>query len=151
VSGRLLGVDYGSVRIGLAISDPDRKIASPLCTCERRSPDADARFFRRLVDAEDITDIIVGLPVHLDGHEGQKATEARAFGHWLREVAARQVIFWDERFSTAEAEQHLLDAGLTNRRRKARRDQVAAQILLQSYLDVGCPGEQPIRGLDDNA
>ncbi len=148
-SGRLLGLDFGSVRVGLAISDADRMVASPLATYLRQSRDADARYFRRLVHDEAVAEIVVGLPVHLDGREGQKARETRAYGQWLAEITGLTVIFWDERFSTVEAEQALLAAGMTNKRRRARRDRVAAQFVLQSYLDAGCPGEQPIRGLDE--
>jgi putative Holliday junction resolvase len=132
---RLLGVDYGSVRIGLAVSDPDRKIAFPLTTYTRRSQKQDEGYFRELMEAEEIGQIIIGLPVHLDGHEGTKAAEARAFGQWLSNITGLPVHFWDERFTTVEAEKHLWSAGLTHKRRKARRDLVAAQILLQSYLE----------------
>jgi putative Holliday junction resolvase len=135
----LLGVDYGTVRIGLAVSDPDRKIAFPLAIYERRGKDADARHFRQLIDTEEIGAIVVGLPVHLDGREGQKAVEARAFGTWLAETTDLPVVFWDERFTTVEAEKALWAAGLTHQRRKERRDKVAAQMLLQAYLDAGCP------------
>jgi putative Holliday junction resolvase len=150
VSGRtrLLGVDYGSVRVGLAVSDADQRIASPLATYQRRDPEHDASWFRALVAEEQIGQIVIGLPVHLDGREGHKAAEARAFGRWLGDVSGLPVVFWDERFTTVEAEGFLLSAGLTNKRRKARRDRVAAQILLQSYLDAGCPGEQSPRALD---
>jgi putative Holliday junction resolvase len=151
VSGRtrLLGVDYGSVRVGLAVSDADRRIASPLATYHRREPEHDAAWFRALVEEEQIGQIVIGLPVHLDGREGQKAAEARAFGRWLGDVSGLPIVFWDERFTTVEAEGFLISAGLTNKRRKARRDRVAAQILLQSYLDAGCPGEQIPRPLDE--
>jgi putative Holliday junction resolvase len=151
VSGatRLLGVDYGSVRVGLAITDPERKIAFPLATHERRDPARDAAYFRQLVEQEQVGQLVVGLPVHLSGREGQKAGEARAFGTWLAEVTGLPVLYWDERFTTVEAESALWDAGLTNKRRKARRDRVAAQILLQSYVDAGCPAEEPLRGLDE--
>jgi putative Holliday junction resolvase len=146
---RLLGVDYGSVRVGLAVSDPDRKFAFPLTTYARGGREQDAAFFRRLAAEEEIGGLVVGLPVHLDGREGQKAAEARAFGLWLAEATGLPVVFWDERFTTAEAEGYLLEAGLTSKRRKARRDRVAAQILLQAYLDAGCPPEQPPGPLDD--
>jgi putative Holliday junction resolvase len=151
VSGktRLLGVDYGQVRVGLAISDPDRKIAFPLTTHERRGREQDADFFRRIVEEEAIGTLVVGLPVHLDGREGQKATEARAYGQWLAEVTGLPLVFWDERFTTVEAESALWNAGLTHKKRKARRDRVAAQILLQAYLDAGCPPERPPEALDD--
>ena len=139
---RLLGVDFGSARVGLAISDGDRRIASPLATYALRGRDQDAAYFRRLAADEGVGALVVGLPVHLDGREGKKAAEARAFGQWLGTATGLPVVFWDERFTTVEAEGFLLAAGLTNKRRKARRDRVAAQILLQAYLDAGCPGEQ---------
>jgi putative holliday junction resolvase len=150
---RLLGVDYGTARVGLAVSDPERRLASPLATYERRGRDADGRHFKKLVEEEEIGRVVVGLPVHLDGREGQKAAEARQFGAWLAEVTGLPVTFFDERFTTVEAEGFLLAAGLTSKRRKARRDRVAAQILLQSYLDAGCPEESapgPLQGPEPN-
>ncbi len=146
---RLLGVDYGSARVGLAVSDPERKIASPLTTYQRRDAEQDGRYFRERVREEEVSQLVVGLPVHLDGREGQKAAEARAFGKWLGDVTGLPVVFWDERFTTVEAESALWDAGLTHKRRKERRDRVAAQILLQAYLDAGCPDESAPRALDD--
>lgn len=146
---RLLGVDYGSVRIGLAVSDAERRLASPLVVYERQSRERDAEYFHALAEAEEIGAIVVGLPVHCDGREGQKAAEARAFGTWLAEMTGLPVRFWDERFSTVEAEAALWQAGLTHKKRKARRDRVAAQILLQAYLDAGCPDESaagPLEG-----
>lgn len=136
---RVLGVDYGHVRIGLAISDPDRILSSPLTTYECRDNAKDAAYFRSLVEEEKVGVIVVGLPLHTDGREGVKAAEARAFGAWLRELTNLPVRFWDERFTTVEAESALWQAGLTNRRRRARRDRVAAQMLLQAYLEAGCP------------
>src|SRR5262245_13342855 len=115
---RLLAVDYGSVRVGLAVSDPERRIASPLAQHIRRDAAQDARYFRQLVEEEAIGQIIVGLPVHLDGREGQKAAEARTYGKWLAEATGLPVLFWDERFTTVEAENALWTAGLTHRKRK---------------------------------
>ena len=136
---RLLGVDFGTVRVGLAITDADRKIASPLATYTRRSLDEDGRYFQRLVEKEEIGGLVVGLPMHTNGREGFKAAEARAYGQWLGETTGKPVVFWDERFTTVEAEGFLQEAGLTKKRRKEKRDRVAAQIMLQSYLEVGCP------------
>jgi putative Holliday junction resolvase len=93
-----------------------------------------------LVETEEVGEIVVGLPIHNDGREGQKAAEARAYGGWIQKVTGRPVVYWDERFTTVEAEGFLLEAGLTNKRRKQRRDRVAAQIMLQGYLDAGAPG-----------
>jgi putative Holliday junction resolvase len=149
VIGRLLGIDHGTVRVGLAISDPDRIIASPIGTLERDNPDADAAYFRKLVESERVVGLVVGLPVHLDGREGTKAAEARAYGAWLKEITTLPVVFADERFSTVEAENALWNAGLTHRKRKDRRDRVAAQIMLQAYLDAKCPAETEIRGLQE--
>lgn len=144
---RLLGVDFGQVRIGLAVSDPDRKFAFPLEIYTRGADDG--AFFRAIVEREEVAGLVVGLPVHLDGREGQKAVEARQFGKWLGEVTGLPVSYFDERFSTVEAESALWDAGLTHRKRKQRRDKVAAQIFLQAYLDAGCPSDSttgPLEG-----
>jgi putative Holliday junction resolvase len=147
--GRILGVDYGSVRIGLAVSDSDRRIASPLTTYQRRGQEADVTYFKNLIEREEITQIVVGLPIHLSGQEGEKAKESRKFGQWLGKATSLPIVFWDERFTTVEAEGHLLSAGLTRKRRRERIDRVAAQILLQSYIDAGCPKEIPSRPLDE--
>src|SRR5262245_39262727 len=147
--GRQIGVHYGTVRIGLAVSDPDRIIASPLATYPRRDPEPDAQYFRELVDSESIVGLVVGLPVHLSGREGQKAVEARTFGKWLAEITGLTLVFYDERFTTVQAESALWEAGLTHKRRKDRRDRVAAQMLLQAYLNARCPREEPPRALDD--
>jgi putative Holliday junction resolvase len=138
---RLLGVDFGSVRVGLAVSDPGRKLAFPLEVRERRGGAADADYFRAVARREEIAGLVVGLPVHLSGQEGAKAAEARAFGGWLAQQTGLPVVFYDERFTTVQAESALWEAGLTHKRRKQRRDKVAAQMLLQAYLDAGCPAE----------
>lgn len=135
VTGRVGAIDYGTVRIGLAISDPQRRLASPYENYTRRNPDQDARRFKRFVDEEQIVLLVVGLPVHLDGHESQKSLEARAFGKWLGQVTGVPVVFFDERFTSVEAEQMLLDADMTRKRRKRRLDMLAAQILLSGYLE----------------
>ena len=145
---RLLGVDFGSKRVGLSVSDADRKIAFPLTTYARRGRDQDAAYFRGLVGEEEVGGLVVGLPVHTDGREGQKAAEARAFGGWLGEVTGLPVVFWDERFTTVEAESALWEAGLTHKQRKQRRDRVAAQMLLQVYLDAGCPANPAMGPLE---
>jgi putative holliday junction resolvase len=148
---RLLAIDPGKVRLGLAVSDAERRLASPLTTYTRRDPKQDAAYFKKIIDDEEIGAIVIGLPVHLDGKEGEQAKAARAFGVWLHEAAGVACIFYDERFTTSEAESALWDAGLTHKQRKARRDRVAAQILLQTYLDAGCPAESTAGPLDENA
>jgi len=144
-TGRLLGIDYGRARIGLAVSDPDRKIAFPLTTYQRQNAERDRDYLRSVIEEEAIAGIVVGLPLNADGSEGPSAAEARRFGAWVAEATGLPVVFSDERFTTVEAESALWSAGLTHRRRKERRDRVAAQILLQTYLDAGCP-ESPESG-----
>jgi putative holliday junction resolvase len=136
---RILGLDFGTRRIGAALSDPGRTIAFPLELHERRGLDLDARHYRELIEENDVDRIVVGLPLHTSGREGELARAARAFGEWLESVSGRPVIYFDERYTTVEAEHRLIDAGLTRQKRKALRDKLAAQIMLQSYLDAGCP------------
>lgn len=136
---RILAIDPGSVRLGLAISDTERRIASPLTTYTRRDPQRDAAYFKKVLEDEEIAVIVIGLPIHEDGSEGGQATAARTFGAWLQAAAGVPCVFYDERFTTFVAEAALLDAGLTKKQRKARRDRVAAQLFLQTYLDAGCP------------
>ncbi len=150
MSGRLAGVDYGTVRIGVAITDAEQRIASPLDNYTRRGPAADAKYFQTLVKDERIAALIVGLPVHLDGRESQKSIEARKFGQWLSETTSVPVLFFDERFTTAEAENALAAADFTKKQRKARLDKLAAQILLTAYLEAGKPPSFEPRGLDEN-
>jgi putative Holliday junction resolvase len=143
-----LGVDYGTVRIGLALADLESKIASPLATLARRTPAQDAAFFRELVNREHVRMIVVGLPVHMSGQEGEKALEARQFGSWLGTSTGLPILYWDERYTTSEAEQHLQQAKLTAKQRRARRDQIAAQILLQTFIEAGCPRIPSFESLD---
>ncbi len=145
---RLLGVDYGTVRIGLAVTDTDRIIASPLGVREREGNDRDAAFFRQLVEREQIGGLVVGLPIHTTGREGVKAAEARAFGAWLQGVTGLPIVFADERFTTTFAESALWQAGLTHKKRKARRDAVAAQMMLCAFIEAGCPAEVLVRPLE---
>ena len=133
--GCLLGFDYGTKRVGLAVSDPDHWISSPLENYTRISRDVDAAQYKSIIAEYRIVGLVVGLPLHMNGDEGEKALEARSYGAWLNSVTSLPVRFHDERLSSATAEQHLLAAGLTKKKRKQRMDMVAAQILLQSYLD----------------
>jgi len=134
--GRLLGVDYGTVRVGLAVCDPDRIIASPLETYTRRTLAEDAIYFANLVRIERVLGLVVGLAIHVNGDEGIKAKECRDYAAWLTGVTGLPVAMWDERFTSSLAEDALLEAGLTSKKRKSRRDRVAAQMILQAYLEA---------------
>jgi putative pre-16S rRNA nuclease len=148
-SGRLAGIDYGTVRIGIAITDARQTLASPLENYTRRGPVADAQHFRVLAAEEAIRGFIVGLPVHLDGRESQKSREAREFGRWLEETTGVPVRYFDERFTSSEAERQLGAAELTKKKRKARLDKLAAQILLSAYLESRSRGLSEPGPLDD--
>jgi putative Holliday junction resolvase len=148
--GRILALDFGTKRVGAALSDPSWSIASPLETYARQAPAVDARHYQRLIQDEGITRIVVGLPVHTSGRPGVLAALARSWGEWLREVTALPVVFVDERYTSVEAEEALRGAGLKAKGRKDRRDMIAATILLQGYLDSGAPEEPaPVSPLDD--
>ncbi len=147
--GRAAGIDYGTVRIGIAISDPERTLASPYENYTRKGQRQDARHFRRLAEEEQITLFVVGLPVHLDGRESEKSQEARQFGRWLERTTDVPVVYFDERFTSTEAEQFLLDAQMTNKRRKQRLDMLAAQIMLSAYLSSAGKGTLPPGPLED--
>lgn len=134
-AGRLAGIDYGTVRIGISISDPQRRLASPLTNYSRQATDMDAAFFQKLAKEEEICGFVVGLPLHLSGDESPKSIEARAFGKWLQQTTGLPVRFHDERFSSAGADEFLAEGGLTSKKRKKRRDMLAAQIILSSYLE----------------
>jgi putative Holliday junction resolvase len=134
--GRVAGVDYGTVRIGIAITDPGRTLASPLEQHTRAGAAADACYFQRLVEREDVRLFVVGLPVHLSGDESQKSHEAREFAQWLGETTGVPVELFDERFTTSLADEALAAGELTKKKRKARRDMLAAQMLLSAWLDA---------------
>jgi putative Holliday junction resolvase len=145
---RIAGIDYGTVRIGIATADAEVGIAGLYETYQRRNERLDAEYFRRLAREERIGRFVVGLPVHVNGAESQKSAEARTFGAWLAEQSGVPVEYFDERYTSAEAERVLLDAGLTKKRRKERLDQLAAQIMLTAYLEAGARGQQAPESLD---
>lgn len=140
VPGRLLGIDYGRARIGLAVSAPDTAIAFPLTTYQRKNLDQDLQYLRQVALEEKAVGVVLGLPLHLEGKPSEGVAEVRAFGEKLQALLPVPLVYQDERFTTVEAEKHLWNAGLSHKQRKARRDRIAAQILLQGYLDAGCPG-----------
>ena len=137
--GRVLGIDFGVKRVGAAVSDPGRSIATPLEVYERRDPVQDARHYKKLVEEDEVDRIVIGLPVHTSGREGESAVKARAWGAWLAGVTGLSVIYYDERYTTVLAEDVLIEIGFSRQKRKGMRDMLAARILLQNYLDAGCP------------
>jgi putative pre-16S rRNA nuclease len=143
-TGRLAAIDYGTVRLGVAITDHDQRLASPLENYTRRGDAADAAWLTDLVRGERIVGIVVGLPIHISGDESAKSREARKFGQWVNERTGLPVVFFDERYTSAQAEALLLDAELTKKRRKQRLDKLAAQILLAAYLESSRASDKPM-------
>lgn len=132
-SKRVLAIDYGSKRIGVAVSDPLGITAQGL-----PNVDNDAERFeniRKITEEKGVSLIIVGLPRRLDGTLGQSAQEVKKFGDELRKKLAIEVKYWEEWLSTAEAERHLINADRSRKKRKGLRDRIAAQLILQGYLD----------------
>jgi len=142
---RLLGLDLGSKTIGLAVSDADRRVASPLDTIRRTKFQADAKMLLGIVDAEDIGGLIIGLPVEMDGGEGRRCQSTRQFAANLLLLRDLPIAFWDERLSTAAVERVLIDeADMTRRRRALVIDKMAAAYILQGALDAMAKGgDQP--------
>ncbi|WP_437187394.1 Holliday junction resolvase RuvX [Planctomicrobium sp. SH668] len=133
--GRLLGIDYGTKRVGLAISSSDQTIASPINIHQRVNEQVDSRYFKTVVDEYEVAALVVGLPIHINGEVGLKAREARNYGKKLSQWVNRPVEFWDERYTSAIAEDLMLGVNMTREQRKKRVDMIAAQIMLQSFLD----------------
>ena len=148
-TGKIAGIDFGTVRIGIAISDADRVLASPYETYIRKSLDKDAQYFKQLVSEERITRFLLGLPLHLSGDLSEKAKEVLQFGRWLNATTGIEVDYMDERYTSVEAEHLLREAGLTDKKRKERRDKLAAQILLAAYLESGCKGTTEFLGIEE--
>jgi len=134
---RFLGIDHGTRRIGLAVSDPGATLASPLATIAASGNLSDeiAAVLSGAKDYE-IDAFVVGLPLNMDDTEGDQAKTVRRFGTELGRVSGKPVHYWDERLSSHAAEELLRPAELTRKKRKARLDRVAAQVILQGFLDA---------------
>lgn len=145
---RYLGVDYGRKRIGLAVATDDPPIASPLETLRGTGrPAADAEAVLAIVRREAADVVVVGLPLNMDDSVGSQARTTRRFIAALRDRTDRAIYEHDERLSTDTAESQLLDAGLTRTRRTAKRDKLAAAVILQAFLEGRASGAKgPSRG-----
>jgi putative Holliday junction resolvase len=133
---RILGLDYGSRRIGVAVSDLLGLTAQPLPALQREGDRKDIAAIGRLAAGMGVTAVVVGLPLLLNGDEGPQAARARAFGERLSAELSLPVTMWDERLTTAQSERHLVDSGVRRERRKEVRDSLSAMFLLQSFLDL---------------
>ena len=131
---RVLGLDIGDRRIGLALSDPGAFLASSLGAIERRGAEKDIMALLALVNQHEVERVIVGLPRRLDGSLGEQALKVQSFAENLKELCPVPMEYWDERFSTFNAQERLREAG-AKRPKKGRVDSAAAAFILQGYLD----------------
>ncbi|MCC6157595.1 MAG: Holliday junction resolvase RuvX [Deltaproteobacteria bacterium] len=137
--GRVLAVDLGRARIGIAVSDGLRLAANPVCVVPSRGDEADLENVARLANEHEAVEIVVGLPLNMDGTESTGSAHARAFALRLAAQTGKPVWLMDERLTSAAAENLLLAEGVRGKKRKARVDKVAAAFILQAFLDR--PGE----------
>ncbi|MBN1272766.1 MAG: Holliday junction resolvase RuvX [Candidatus Aminicenantes bacterium] len=132
---RILAIDYGDKNIGLAVSDPLFLTAQSLGRYKKKTAAEDAFYFRQLSFQYDIKEVVIGLPLRMDGSEGSRAEITRRFGRWLKEVLNIPVFFWDERLTTKEALDLLSLRGTGLKEKKQKVDQVSAALILSSYLE----------------
>jgi putative Holliday junction resolvase len=133
--GALLGLDLGTKTIGVAVSDPDRRLATGVETIWRKTFATDAARILRLADERRAIGIVLGLPINMDGSSGPRAQATRAFARNLAQLTDRPIALWDERLSTAAVERELIAADMSRSRRAAVIDQHAAAYILQGALD----------------
>lgn len=134
MTGRLLCLDVGDVRIGIALSDERRIIATPHSVYTRVGWGPDTRYIQGLMKETGAVAIVCGLPLNMDGSEGFQAQKVKAFAQQLQK-AGMEVIFQDERLTTVSAHEVLIEGGMRREERKHNVDKVAASFILQSYLD----------------
>ncbi len=136
---RILGLDVGDKRIGVAISDPLGITASGLETINRRNSDYDLQTIKDIIDRHSIVEIVIGLPLNMNGSIGDQAIRTQSFGKRLAQYTNLPVIYEDERLSTVSAIRTLVAVGKKSGRNKGLKDKVAAAIILQKFLDKNSP------------
>ena len=132
---RLLGLDIGKKTIGLAISDPDLRVATPLRVLWRQKFTPDAQELARIISENNIGGMVFGWPINMDGSQGRSCDSVRDFAHAFLRITDIAISFQDERLSTKAVEQEMIAADLTRKKRHLRRDALAAAWILQSALD----------------
>jgi putative holliday junction resolvase len=132
---RILAIDPGTVRLGLALSDPSGTIAQPLSVLARRSEPEDLKALTELVERHEVGMIVIGLPRLMDGRLDAAAQQAQAFGTQVARATGRPVAYWDERLTSVAAERYLIEQGKRRNQRRQEIDRMAATLLLQGYLD----------------
>ncbi|MGM0445818.1 MAG: Holliday junction resolvase RuvX [Bacillota bacterium] len=132
---RKLGIDYGSKYIGLAVSDRSNTIAHSKDVIKRTALNQDLDIIKRYLKDYEIDEIVVGMPTSLNGSKGPRADRTQEFINFLNNRLDIEITTWDERFTTIIADQSMLDADLSRKKRKKMVDKIAAALILQNYLD----------------
>jgi putative Holliday junction resolvase len=132
---RVMGLDVGDKTIGVAISDALLLTAQARPTIRRRNLQTDLEALQSLADENEVHEIVIGQPLHMDGSESRQSLKTARFAEQLKQKLDLPVTFWDERLTSVEAEEHLERLGLNWRRRREQVDKIAAMIILQNYLD----------------
>ena len=133
--GALIGLDLGTKTIGVAVSDPDRRLATGVTTLARKTFTVDAKALLALAGERSATGFVLGLPVNMDGSEGPRAQSTRAFARNFAKLTPLPIALWDERLSTAAVERELIAADVSRAKRAAVIDEHAAMFILQGALD----------------
>lgn len=134
--GRILAIDYGDRHLGLALSDPLGITAQPFGSYTlKENMEENAEFFKKLVEEKKVKEIVLGLPLKMDGTEGSRAELSREFARWLEQVTGKKVVLWDERWTTREALKKMEGFKGTFKDKKKREDELAAIIILEAYLE----------------
>ncbi len=132
---RVLALDVGTKTIGIAVSDPGARFAQPLLTLSRKGVAKDTLVLARVIEEQQAAVVVVGLPFELDGSEQRSARLARQIGEAVAEACAVTVVYVDERYSSVEAERRLIEMNVSRSKRKQIIDQVAAMIILETYVE----------------
>lgn len=132
---RILGIDFGDRNIGLAVSDKLLLTAQSLGCYRTVNQEEDKKFFKELVDKYNIGEIVIGLPLRMDGSSGTRVEKTKEFAVWLEKALNLPIIFWDERLTTQQAFRILHKQKINGRKKKKLKDQVSATIILSSYLE----------------
>jgi len=132
---RIVGIDFGSKRIGIAISDKRKKIAFPVGIIKREQNSYGLNKLKKMLEGMELDSFVVGLPLRTNGSRGKEVEAVEAYSRSLKDFFSKEVILWDERYTTTVAEQSLDPGGKKGRENKKIVDCIAAQLILQSFLD----------------
>jgi len=132
---RILGIDFGDRNIGLAVSDTLFLTAQAIGRYRRQSQEKDKKYFQELVSQYEVGEIVIGLPLRMDGSQGTRVEKTKKFARWLENILHLPIVFWDERLTTQQALKMLRGQKVDFRKKKILKDQISASLILSSYLE----------------